>query len=62
MKNEIKKGDKVVMTDCFEADFHKGEVWEVVSDPWEVCGSLCVLLEGYSGGFDVECLTKVVEG
>lgn len=52
----MKIGDKVKMVNCLEADKHPGKVWAVRSNPWDLCGSQVVLLEGLSGGFAVDCL------
>ena len=53
-------GSKVKMVNCAEASIHEGKVWTVISEPWEVCGSTVVKLEGKRGGFDMSCL-QVVE-
>lgn len=60
-KSGLKPGDKVIMHTCYEArkEKYKGKVWKVDSEPWELCGSEVVRLEGYSGGFSTEFLTKV---
>ena len=57
----LHKGDRVVMHTCYEASMekYKDKVWNVVSEPWNVCGSEVVLLEGKSGGFATEYLRKV---
>ncbi|MBX9035050.1 hypothetical protein [Gordonibacter massiliensis (ex Traore et al. 2017)] len=53
-------GEKVTMNDRYYAsDKNKGRVWIVRSEPWDVCGTECVLLEGYSGGCALDGLTKV---
>lgn len=52
-------GDKVKMVNCMEADCHADEVWTVASEPWEVCGSTVVKLEGYRGGFNVTKLEHI---
>lgn len=54
----LKPGDKVVMANCLEAEKYKGRVWEVRSEPWNLCGSEVVLLKGKSGGFATEFLQK----
>ena len=38
---------------------NKEKTWTVRSDPWEVCGTTVVLLEGRSGGYAVDGLTLV---
>ena len=52
----MKIGDKVKMVNCIEAEENPDKIWTVRSEPWDVCGSMCVFLEGKSGGFAVECL------
>lgn len=60
MKGEkLKPGDKVVMHSCYEARKYGDKVWTVRSDPWDLCGSEVVLLEGKSGGFSTEFLRRV---
>jgi len=59
----LKPGDKVVMHTCSEArlDKYKDKVWTVNSEPWDLCGSEVVLLDGFRGGFATEYLKKVDE-
>jgi hypothetical protein len=52
-------GTKVQMVNCLEAEKHGDKVWITRSDPWMLCGSQVVLLEGKSGGFDTSCLEVV---
>lgn len=58
---DLKIGDKVVMINCAEAemDKYKDRIFIVVSEPWELCGSEVVKLEGKSGGFATEFLKKI---
>lgn len=56
---EFRPGDRVKMVGCGEAEKYAGRVWTVASEPWEVCGSRVVKLEGFSGGFDCERLELV---
>lgn len=60
-KSGLKPGDQVVMHSCYEArkEKYKDKVWKVRSEPWELCGSEVVLLEGFNGGFATEFLRKV---
>ena len=60
----MKKGTKVIMVDCPEAEKYTGRIWTTRSEPWKCCGSEVVLLEGYSGGFDVSKLKEwaIVDG
>lgn len=55
----LHEGDRVTMVNCYEAREHPDKVWTVNSEPWNVCGSEVVLLEGKSGGFDTSCLQKI---
>lgn len=56
----LKIGDKVIMNDkYYVSDKNKGVVFTVKSEPWDLCGTQVVLLEGYSGGYSVYGLTKV---
>lgn len=57
----MKKGTWVKMVNCAEAEKHQNKFWKTRSEPWDVCGTMCVLLEGYSGAFAVDCL-EIVEG
>ena len=52
-------GTKVRMVNCYEVRKHGDKVWITSSDPWDMCGSQVVKLEGYSGGFDTSCLEVV---
>ena len=56
----MKIGDKVIMVNCAEAREYPNKIWIVRSEPWEICGTMCVLLEGKRGGFSVDCL-KLLE-
>jgi hypothetical protein len=59
-RNEmLKKGDKVVMHTCSEAEVYKGKIWTVASNVWKLCGTDVVMLEGFSGAFAVKYLQKV---
>lgn len=50
-------GDKVVMNDkYYVSDANKGKIWTVASEPWVVCGTLVVKLEGKAGGYAVDGL------
>lgn len=56
----LKIGDKVVMNDKYYVDEkNRGKIWIVRSEPWMCCGTEIVLLEGWSGGYAVDGLTKV---
>lgn len=54
-------GTKVRMVNCIEAERYKDKIWTTRSEPWMLCGSEVVLLEGKSGGFATEFLEIVEE-
>lgn len=54
----IRKGDTVKIVNCLEADRNEGKTFEVLSEPYELCGAWCVYLEK-KGAFDIACLEKV---
>lgn len=56
----IKIGTKVKMINCLEAETHQDKIWTVRSEPWNLCGTMVVKLEGKAGGFAVDCL-EIVE-
>jgi hypothetical protein len=48
------------MVNCLEATNHEYQHdWVTASEPWELCGSWVVLLEGFRGGFSLDKLEKV---
>lgn len=54
------KGKKVIMNDKYHVSVkNKGKVFTVTSDPYEMCGSVVVKLEGYSGCYAADGLTVV---
>ncbi|WP_181917180.1 hypothetical protein [Virgibacillus dokdonensis] len=58
----LKKGDKVVMHTCMEAEAHDGKIWTCRSNEFKHHPShnyTSVMLEGYSGSFKTEFLQKV---
>jgi hypothetical protein len=58
----LRKGDKVVMHTCMEAEFHDGTIWTCRTDERKLHEShnyKMVWLEGYSGCFSTEFLQKV---
>jgi hypothetical protein len=57
-KSGLHSGENVVIVNCYEAEKYAGKVWVTRSEPWEVCGSEVILLEGKSGGFNTSCLKK----
>lgn len=59
-KKDIKVGDIVIMNDNYVvADKNKGVEFKVRSEPFDLCGTTCVMLENYSGGYALDGLTKV---
>lgn len=52
-------GKKVRMVNCSESEKYKDKIWTVRSEPWNLCGTKVVLLEGKSGSFDLSCLEVV---
>ena len=54
----FKVGDKVKMVNCYEArrKENKEKIWTIASEPWNLCGSEVVKLEGKAGGFATEFL------
>ncbi len=57
----LHSGEQVVMHTCREAqmDKYKDKVWTTRSEPWDLCGSEVIMLEGFSGGFATEYLKRV---
>lgn len=58
----MKIGDKVIMNDKYRiADKNKGVIFTVRSEPFNICGTECVLLENYRGGYAMDGLMVVEE-
>lgn len=56
------KGKKVVMNNKYHvSEKNKGKVFEVVSEPYNVCGTVVVKLEGLAGCYAMDGLTEVKE-
>ena len=59
----LKKGDKVVMTNCGEAEHYAGKIWECGSDQFKNHKGRdpedVVFLNGFSGSFVCRFLSKV---
>lgn len=56
----LKIGDEVVMNDKYVvSEKNKGKSFIVASEPWNCCGTMVVKLNGYSGGYAVDGLSKV---
>lgn len=59
----FKIGDTVTMNDKYHvSDKNKDKTFIVRSDSWEIGGTECVLLEGYSGGYATDGLSLKKEG
>ena len=58
---KIRKGDKVRLFDCFEAERNAGRLFLVLDEPKEICGTWCFRLEG-KGWFDAGCVELAEEG
>jgi hypothetical protein len=55
----LKKGDKVIMHTCGEAEYHKNKVWICKSDEFEAYnGTKVIFLESLRGYFSVKYLKK----
>jgi hypothetical protein len=57
----LKIGEQVVMHTCREASKYADKIWTTRSEPWDLCGSEVIMLEGFSGGFATEYLRRVSE-
>lgn len=58
----ITKGSRVIMNGKYKvSEADKGKVFEVRSEPYNICGTKCVLLEGKTGGYSVDGLTEIKE-
>ncbi|WP_237077184.1 hypothetical protein [Neglectibacter sp. X4] len=59
----ITNGDKVIMNEKYHVtEKNKNKVFLVSSSPFEVCGQMCVMLEGYTGCYALDGLKKVKGG
>jgi len=56
----LKKGDKVVMHTCIEAEQNHSKIWQCAGDSWNSEGSEKVMLYGFSGSF-LCCHLQVVK-
>lgn len=59
----MKKGDKVKMINCGEAEYYPDKIWECRTDsfcPKNYPDELVIMLEGYAGWFLCEYLQKVL--
>ena len=59
----MKIGTKVKMNDrYYVSEKNRGKVFTTRSEPWMVCGTMVVLLEGLAGGYAVDGLDVVQAG
>lgn len=57
------KGKKVVMNDkYYVSEKNKGNVFEVTSEPYSVCGTVVVTLKGLRGNYALAGLDEVKDG
>lgn len=57
--SDIKVGDKVIMNDkYYVSEKNKGIEFIVRSESFDLCGTTCVMLENYRGGYALDGLTK----
>ena len=60
----INKGDKVIIIGSAEEEKYRGCIFEVLSEPYNICGSTVVKIQCnetgkyFSGGYDIEFLRK----
>jgi hypothetical protein len=64
--NKIPVGTRVKMVSCLEAEKYADRIWITRSEPWQIGsdrhpGKWIVLLEGFAGGFAVDCLEIQVD-
>lgn len=58
--SNLKPGDKVTMNNnYYVSKKNKGIIFTVRSKPFNLCGTECVMLENYMGGYAADGLTKV---
>lgn len=61
----INKGDKVIIIGSAEEEKYRGCIFEVLSEPYDVCGSTVVKMKCsetgkyFGGGYSVKFLKKV---
>lgn len=56
----LKIGDKVKMNNrYYVSNENKDKIWVVRSEPWNVCGTMVVKLEGKAGSYAVDGLDLV---
>jgi hypothetical protein len=57
----LREGDRVIMHTCGESrlEKYKDKTFTCTSEPWDLCGSEVIMLDGVRGGFATEYLRKV---
>lgn len=61
----LKKGSKVIIKGSAEEEKYKGFIFEVLSDPYEICGNMVVKMKChetgkyFGGGYATEFLEEV---
>ena len=59
----IEVGSKVKMNDKYRVSAkNKDKVFTVASEPWNLCGTTVVKLEGVAGGYALDGLDEVQDG
>ena len=62
MEDTVIKGKKVIMNDkYFVSEKNRGKVFIIASEPFCVCGTTVVKLEGYAGCYALDGLDEVEE-
>ena len=56
----LHKGNRVIMHTCSESalEKYKDKVFTCTSEPWDLCGSEVIMIDGVRGGFATEYLKK----
>ena len=58
----ITVGSKVSMNDKYcVSEKNRGAIFTVASEPFYICGTICVMLENYRGGYALDGLREVKE-
>lgn len=56
----VKVGDKVKMNDKYRvSEENKAKVFMVKAGPQDICGTMCVWLDGFKGAYAADGLDKV---
>lgn len=60
---DARVGDIVTMNDKYRVSQEKkGKEFEVVIEPWNLCGTMVVKLQGISGGYALDGLDLIYRG